>query len=145
MDDKAYLIKQIKKLRKIDYYYNLLILIIIMFFILICPVVIYNIIIKNEFLSAILLIFAEVFFITLSVNYYKKVRDLSANKRSRILDCIENPEKVTEIIILPNRILFEIKGKQDDSIVLKESEYRSQIIESIKLVFINANIVVNQS
>lgn len=143
MEQRKYLLSQIKRLRKIDFYNNLSKLVLIVLFVLICPVLIYNKILLHEYFTVVFLIIAEVVFIVLAIPLFNESKEKYSLKNSRIIRCIEHPEIVTEIIITPNKILFEIKELEDESIFLDHSEYRNKIIKSIESIFINTRIVNN--
>lgn len=144
MENKNYLIKQLKYLRRVEFYSNFSKLIILLLFVMLSPIAIYEKIINSELFIALILMVAEIVFIVLSINFFSKAKEYSSIKKSRLFECVNNPELVSEIIISKNKILFEIKGMQDETLCLKESEYRTKIIDSIVLIFGKNKVILTK-
>lgn len=141
MESKNYLIKQIEYLRRVEFYSQLSKLILLSLYVIISPFVIYAKIINSELFVALILIFAEIVLIVLSYNIFFKVLEFSSIKNSRIYQCIDNPELVNEVLVSNNKILFELKGIQDEALFLKNSDYRNEIIDSIRTVFGKTKVI----
>jgi len=141
MENINFIIQQLKYLRKIEFYNYASKLGILLIFVVLSPIAIYEKTINSEFLLALILIFAEIVFLVLCINFYNKAKDFSSIKRSRLYQCIEKPELLNEIIVSDHKILFEIKGMEDETIYIRDSEYRDKIIDSIKSVF-GSSIVI---
>lgn len=144
MENKNYLIKQLKYLRRVEFFSNFSKLIILLLFVMLSPIAIYEKIINSELFIALILMVAEIVFIVLSINFFSKAKEYSSIKKSRLFQCVNNPELVSEIIISKNKILFEIKGMQDETLYLKESEYRTKIIDSIVLIFGKNKVILTK-
>lgn len=141
MESKNYLIKQIEYLRRVEFYSQLSKLILLSLYVIISPFVIYAKIINSELFVALILIIAEIVLIVLSYNIFFKVLEFSSIKNSRIYQCIDNPELVNEVLVSNNKILFELKGIQDEALFLKNSDYRNEIIDSIRTVFGKTKVI----
>lgn len=141
MGNINYFIKQLKYLRRVDFYSYVSKLIILLLFVVLSPIAIYEKIVNSELLIALILVVAEIIFIVLSINFYIKAKEFSSIKRSRLYQCIKNPELVNEILVSKNKILFEIKGMQDETLYMKDSEYRKKIIDSIKSTFGESKVI----
>ncbi len=144
MENKNYFIKQLKYLRRVEFFSNFSKLIILLLFVMLSPIAIYEKIINSELFIALILMVAEIVFIVLSINFFSKAKEYSSIKKSRLFQCVNNPELVSEIIISKNKILFEIKGMQDETLYLKESEYRTKIIDSIVLIFGKNKVILTK-
>lgn len=143
MEQKKYLISQLKRLRRIEFFSNLPRLILVFLFVVLSPILIYDKILRHEYFIVVILIIAEIVFFVLAVTLFKHGKEKYSLRNSRIIRCIDEPELVSKILITSNKILFEIKGLEDEAIVLKHSEYRKKIINSIKSVFDSTKIVSN--
>lgn len=142
MEGREQFINQLKRLRKNEVYSRLVKLIILTVFIILTPFVIFEKINDNDIITLGVLFFAELLFICMAIMIHKAALEFFSIKNSRIYQCIENPSAVTEIVITPQKIVFEIKGMEDETIFLKHSQYRSELITNIKEVF-GENIIVN--
>jgi len=141
MEGREQFIIQLKRLRKNEFYSRLVKLIILAVFIILTPFVIVEKIQEKDIMTLGILLFAELFFIGITVLIFKAAFEFFSIKNSRIYQCIENPGAVTEIVITPHKIVFEIKGMEDETIFLKQSQFRSELVNNIKKVF-GENIIV---
>lgn len=144
MDEKKYFIDQLKNIRRNEFLSVFLRAFIIFTFVSLSPFIIQNKIAEKDTLIVIFLILAEVIFISLLYSQILILVSLFYIKNSRIYCCIDKPEAVTEIIISDKKILFEIKGMEDETIYMKPSESRKQLINAIKTIFRNSNLVINK-
>lgn len=145
MKAKERLIKNLKKQRKNEIYLRLIEFILSLIFVVLTPIAIYEILIEEDILITIILCVAEIIFIGISFFLFKNIIELKDITNSRIYQCIENPSAVTEIIVTPTKIIFELKGMEDESIILKNSSLRIELVNNIKEVFgENKIITINQ-
>lgn len=142
MEPKIYFIKQLKKIRSAEFYRNSIKLLLMLLFIVLTPVSLYEKILDREYFIAIILIVAEIVFAGLCFGFFNKAKAFFSIKTSRIFQCVEKPELVNEIIVSKYRVVFEIKGMEDEYICIKNSEYRNTIIDSIKSIFGNDKVIV---
>jgi len=141
MENSNFFIKQLKYLRRVEFYNYASKLIILLLFVVLTPIAIYEKIVNSELFIALILVVAEILFIVLSINFYIKAKEFSSIKGSRMYQCVEKPALVNEILVSKNKILFEIKGMQDDTLFIKDSEYRNKIIDSIKSIFGSEKVI----
>ena len=144
MNEKKELIKQLNSQRKANFFSQLIKVIFISIFIILAPFVIYYKWLNEDVLTVSLLIIAELVFIIIGLVLFNTAKEFYSIKKSRIYQCIDNPENVTEIIVSPQKILFEIKGMEDETIFLKHSDYRNKVLSNINKVF-GVNKIVNIS
>lgn len=145
MKAKERLIKNLKMQRKNEICLRLIEFILSLIFVVLTPIAIYDILIEKDILITIILCVAEIIFIGISIFLFKNIIDLKDITNSRIYQCIEKPSAATEIIVTPTKIIFELKGMEDESIILKNSSLRIELINNIKEVFgENKIITINQ-
>ena len=144
MEGREQFTNQLKRLRKNEFYRRLVKLIILAVFIILTPFIIFEKILEKDIVTLGILLFSELFFIVITIMILKSALEFFRLKNSRIYQCIENPDAVTEIVITPHKIVFEIKGMEDETIFLKHSQFRSELITNIKEVFGENKIVNNQ-
>jgi hypothetical protein len=99
---------------------------------------------ERDFSTVILLFISGVLFSAIAYLFYKSAIDFYSIHKSRIYSCIENPEHVTEIIVTDKKILFEIKGMEDETLFIKDSGRKKEILDSIKIIFGDDKIVMNK-
>ena len=143
MNREEKFIKQLTKIYRTAFLSNMIKLILISLFIILSTILIWNKFEEKEYMTIIFLIIADIVFIGLAIILFKMSREYSSLKNSRINHCIHNPDLISEIIITPTKIVFEIKGMEDETILIKESKFKSELITNIKEVFGNNNIVKN--
>lgn len=141
MDAKEKLTKNLKRLRKNEFYFRLGKLIFLFVFVILTPIAIIERIIEGDVLTLVILFIAELIFIGISYIFFKDAIELKNITNSRIYQCIDNPVAVTEIVVTPDKIVFELKGMEDESILLKNSSSRTELINNIKEVFGENKIV----
>lgn len=144
MEAKEKLIKNLKRHRRDGIYVRSIELILSLLFVFLTPVAIYDIIIEGNILSIIILFIAEIIFVGISFFLAKIILDLRNIKNSRIYQCIVNPAAMTEIIIRPKKIIFEIKGMRDETLYLSQSKFRNELIENIISVF-GSDKIINEN
>jgi hypothetical protein len=143
MKTKLLFVKQLIRQRKIEFYmraYKILLLIII---VILSLFMIIDKIKERDFSTVILLLISVVLFSSIAYLFYKSAMDFYSIHKSRIYYCIEHPEHVTEIIVTSQKILFEIKGMEDETLFIKDSERKTEILNSIKNIFGEDKIVIN--
>ena len=143
MDTKERLVKHLKKLRKNEFYFLLVKIIFITTFLILTPIIIYEKIQERDFITIVLLLIAEMVLILVAIMLLKTAFEIFKIENSSIYQCINNPNAVTEIVITPNKIVFEIKGMEDETLFLKKSHFRSEMLSYIKEVFGENKIVDN--
>jgi hypothetical protein len=143
MDGKENLIRHLKKLRKNLFYSRIGKITPLFFFVILTPISIYSKVQEKDILTVVLLTIAELFFLGIIVVVLKSATEYNNIKNSRIYQCIENPGAVNEIVVTPHKIVFEIKGMEDESIFLRESKFRTELLTYIKEVFGEKKIVIN--
>lgn len=143
MESKDRLVKQLKNIRKNIFISRLIKVVFLLAFVILMPIVIYEKIVANDLISVIFFIIAEVILIVVTIVLSKSAREFYSLKSSRIYKCMENPDAISEIIVTNEKILFEIKGMQDEKLYLKESKFRSLLISNITEVFGEDKIVKN--
>ncbi len=143
MQTKLLFVKQLIRQRKIEFYlraYKILLLIII---VILSVFMIIDKIKERDIPTIILLLISVVFFSAIAYMLYKSAMDYYSIHKSSIYSCIENPANVTEIIVTSQKILFEIKGMEDETLFIKDSGRKREILESIKIIFGDDKIVMN--
>jgi len=143
MDSKKLLISQLKKLRNNAFNQSLLKVIFLTIFVILAPISIYSKIQESDILTVIVLFIAEAFFIGIIIILLKSGILNKNICNSSIYQSINEPGLVTEIIVTPDKIVFEIKGLEDETLFIKESTFRSEMLKNIKDVF-GENKVVNK-
>lgn len=143
MDAKKELIKQLHKKYNVHFYSQLIKVLIILLFILLTPFSIYEKWQENEILTLILLIITESVFIFILIILFNSAKEHYSLKNSSIYKCIDNPESITEIIVTQKKILFEIKGIEDETIFIKHSAKRERLLSYIKQIFGENKIINN--
>lgn len=143
MDSKNLLISQLKKLRNNAFNQSLLKVIFLTIFVILAPISIYSKIQESDILTVIVLFIAETFFIGIIIILLKSGILNKNIRNSSIYQSINDPGLVTEIIVTPDKIVFEIKGLEDETLFIKESTFRTEILKNIKDVF-GENKVVNK-
>jgi hypothetical protein len=141
--DKAFLIKQFKRLYKIEYSSKIVKLILLLLFVVLSPILIYDEFILGKYLTAVFISIAELLFLFLSYTTFLSIREKTSFAKSRINKCFQNPTILNKIIISDNKILFDISDMEDEAIYLKNSEYKKVIVNSLKSVFGESKIVSN--
>lgn len=137
------LIKEFQKFRRRDFFCRLLKIIFLATLSILTPFLIYDTIIKQDIMTVIVLLIAELLFVILAIMLFRDALEFYKIKGNSLFQCIDNPELLTEIIVTPHKIVFEIKGMIDETIHIKESKYRSLLITNIKEVFGEDKIVKN--
>lgn len=142
MDQKDYIITQIRKVRRNGFISSLIYLLFILLFLVLSPFVIIEKIQLREFSTVIILTLGEIILTIVAFLFFQIVKEKYSIKNSRILKCIENPDLVSEIIVQPSKIIFEIKGMEDETINLKNSDYRSKLIAAIESIFGKSKLII---
>lgn len=142
-DDTEYLFKQFNRLYKIEYYSKLVKLIPLVLFVVLSPILIYDEFISGKYLTVVFLLIAEMLFLFLSFSMYSDIRGKTSFVKSRIYKCFQNQNIMSKIIVSDNKILFDISDMEDEAIYLKDSEYKRNIVNSLKSVFGESKIVSN--
>lgn len=142
MEAKEKLTRNLKQLRNSEFYITQGKLILLFVFVIITPIAMFERINEGDILTFIILFIAEILFIGISYVLFKGALELKNITNSRIYQCIENPVAVTEIVVTPTKIVFELKGMEDESILLKDSSRRIELINNIKEVFGENKIVI---
>jgi hypothetical protein len=142
MDAKEKLIRNLKQLRNNEFYIRLGKLLLLFVFVIITPIAIFERINDGDILTLVILLIAEILFIGISYVLLKDALELKNITSSRIYQCIVNPVAVTEIIVTPTKIVFELKGMEDESILLKPSSRRIELVNNIKEVFGENKVVI---
>lgn len=135
MDRNTRLIKNLKRLRKNEFISRLIKIILLTIIIFLTPFTIYEKIADGDLLTGFVLLLAELFLIGIGIMLLRSALEFYDIKNSRIYQCIENHEAVTEIVVTPQKIVFEIKGMEDETIYLKHSKFRNELISNITKVF----------
>lgn len=141
--DNEYLFKQFNRLYKIEYYSKLVKLIPLVLFVVLSPILIYDEFISGKYLTVVFLLIAEMLFLFLSFSMYSDIRGKTSFVKSRIYKCFQNQNIMSKIIVSDNKILFDISDMEDEAIYLKDSEYKRNIVNSLKSVFGESKIVSN--
>jgi hypothetical protein len=141
MEAKEKLIKNLKRLRENEFYLRLGKLIFLFVFVILTPIAIVERIIEGDVLTLVILFIAELIFVGISYIFFKDAIELKNITNSRIYQCIDNPVAVTEIVVTPDKIVFELKGMEDESIFLKHSGFKTELVDNIKEVFGENKIV----
>lgn len=142
-DDTEYLFTQFNRLYKIEYYSKLVKLIPLVLFVVLSPILIYDEFISGKYLTVVFLLIAEMLFLFLSFSMYSDIRGKTSFVKSRIYKCFQNQNIMSKIIVSDNKILFDISDMEDEVIYLKDSEYKRNIVNSLKSVFGESKIVSN--
>ena len=142
-DVKLYLIGQFNRLYIIEYYSKLAKLIPLVLFVALNPILIYDEFIAGKYLTTIFLIIAELLFLFLFFTMNKDIRERTSFAKSRISKCFQNQNILNKIIVSDNKILFDISDMKDEAIYIKNSEYKRNIVNSLKKVFGESKIVSN--
>lgn len=141
--DNEYLFKQFNRLYKIDYLSKLVKLVLLVLFVLLSPILIYDKFISGKYLTVVFLLIAEFLFLFLSYSMYSEIRGKTSFTKSRIYKGFQDKNIVNRIIVSDNKILFDISDMEDEAIYLKNSEYKRNIVNSLKSVFGESKIVSN--
>lgn len=141
--DKAFLIKQFKRLCKIEYFSKMVKLIPLLLFVVLSPILVYDEFISGKYLTAIFISIAELLFLFLSYTTFLSIKEKTSFSKSRINKCFQNQNILNKIIVSDNKILFDISDMEDEAIYLKSSEYKKVIVNSLKSVFGESKIVSN--
>lgn len=142
-DDTKYLFTQFNRLYKIDYISRLVKLLPLVLFVVLSPILIYDEFISGKYLTVVFLLIAEMLFLFLSFSMYSDIRGKTSFVKSRIYKCFQNQNIMSKIIVSDNKILFDISDMEDEAIYLKDSEYKRNIVNSLKSVFGESKIVSN--
>jgi len=142
MESKKRLISQLKKLRKSAFNQSLLKVIFLGIFVILAPISIYSKIKESDILTVIVLLIAETFFVGIIIILLKSGISNRNIHNSSIYQSIEKPGLVTEIIVTSEKIVFEIKGLEDETLYIKESTFRTEILKNIKNVFGENKVVL---
>ena len=118
-------------------------LFLLVLFVLLNPILIYDGIITRKVFAVILLSIAEFLFLFLSYSTYSDVRNKNSFSKSRIYKGFQNQNIVNRILVSDNKIIFDISGMEDESLYLKNSEYKRKIVNSLKSVFGESKIITN--
>ena len=143
MESKKQLISQLKKLRQSAFNQNLLKVIFLTIFVILAPIIIYSKIQESDILTVVVLFIAETLFIGIIIILLNSGIFNNNIQNSSIYKCIENPGLVTEIIVTSEKIVFEIKGLEDETLFIKESIFKTEILKNIQDVFGENKIVNN--
>lgn len=141
--DNEYLFKQFNRLYKIEYLSKLVKFVPLILFVLLSPILIYDEFILGNYLTVVFLLIAEFLFLFLSYSMYSDIRDKTSFTKSRIYKGFQDKNIVNRIIVSDNKILFDISDMEDEAIYLKDSEYKRNIVNSLKSVFGESKIVSN--
>ncbi|MCB0537100.1 MAG: hypothetical protein KDC92_09765 [Bacteroidetes bacterium] len=141
--DNEYLFKQFNRLYKIEYLSKLVKFVPLVLFVLLSPILIYDEFILGKYLTVVFLLIAEFLFLFLSYSMYSDIRDKTSFTKSRIYKGFQDKNIVNRIIVSDNKILFDISDMEDEAIYLKDSEYKRNIVNSLKSVFGESKIVSN--
>ena len=141
--DNEYLFKQFNRLYKIEYLSKLVKFVPLVLFVLLSPILIYDEFILGKYLTVVFLIIAEFLFLFLSYSMYSDIRDKTSFTKSRIYKGFQDKNIVNRIIVSDNKILFDISDMEDEAIYLKDSEYKRNIVNSLKSEFGESKIVSN--
>ncbi|MBP8994471.1 MAG: hypothetical protein KBG30_11780 [Bacteroidales bacterium] len=141
--DKTFLIKQFKRLYKIEYFSKMVKLIPLLLFVVLSPILVYDEFISGKYLTAIFISIAELLFLFLSYTTFLSIKEKTSFSKSRINKCFQNQNILNKIIVSDNKILFDISDMEDEAIYLKSSEYKKVIVNSLKSVFGESKIVSN--
>jgi hypothetical protein len=144
MESKERLIRNLKKHRKKEFFSRLVKIIFLSVFIILTPIIIYEKIQEKDFMTVVLLSISELIISVIAIILLKIAIKFYQIKNSGIFRCIENPQAVSEIVVTPCKIVFEIKGMEDETIFLKHSVFRTEILTTFKEVF-GENKFVNNS
>ena len=143
IQENEYLLKQFKRLYKIEYISKLVKFVPIVLFVLLSPILIYDELISGKYLTVVFLLLAEFLFLFLSYSMYSDIRGKNSFAKSRIFKGFQDKNIVNRIIVSDNKILFDISDMEDEAIYLNNSEYRRNIVNSLKKVFGESKIVSN--
>lgn len=141
--DNEYLFKQFNRLYKIEYLSKLVKFVPLVLFVLLSPILIYDEFILGKYLTVVFLLIAEFLFLFLSYSMYSDIRDKTSFTKSRIYKGFQDKNIVNRIIVSDNKILFDISDMEDEAIYLKDSEYKRNIVNSLKSVFGESKIISN--
>jgi hypothetical protein len=143
MDARTHFIKQLKRLRKIEFY-TLMFKSLFFFVLCLClSIILIEKFQERDNSTALFLLISLIFFIGIAIMFLKGALEFNSIENSQIINCIEKPYLVTEIIINSKKIKFEIRGMEDETIFLKNSARKDEIIQSIILIFGKDKIVMN--
>ena len=142
-DYTEYLFTQFNRLYKIEHLSKLVKFVPLVLFVLLSPILIYDELISGKYLTVVFLLLAEFLFLFLSYSMYSDIRDKTSFTKSRIYKGFQDKNIVNRIIVSDNKILFDISDMEDEAIYLKDSEYKRNIVNSLKSVFGESKIVSN--
>ena len=140
---KEYLIGEITRRRKIHFYNSIVKMSFITVFVALCPLLIYKSVIQKDLLISFFLLMSEVVFVVILIFLFRFVKDKINVRESRIIKCIENPEILSEFIVNNYSFLFEIKGMENETLIISHNETRKKILIALKDVFDSSKIVTN--
>ena len=143
IQENEYLLKQFKRLYKIEYISKLVKFVPLVLFVLLSPILIYDELISGKYLTVVFLLLAEFLFLFLSYSMYSDIRGKNSFAKSRIFKGFQDKNIVNRIIVSDNKILFDLLDMEDEAIYLNNSEYRRNIVNSLKKVFGESKIVSN--
>jgi hypothetical protein len=140
-EDEHYLMRQFKRLYKIEYYSKLAKLVPYLLFIVLSPIIIYDEFISERYLTVFFLFMAELLFLFLAYSKYSSLKENKSFAQSRIYKCMHNKELANKIIVSNSKILFDISDMEDETLILNNSEYKNKIVDSLKNVFGESKLV----
>ena len=143
MNDEKYLINQIGRLYTINLYINALKLSAYVILVLSSPILIYVEFVSGEYSTAVFLFVSELIFLYLTYKMFLHIKNISSFAKSQISKCFQNQNILNKIIVSDNKILFDISDMEDEAIYIKNSEYKRNIVNSLKSVFGESKIVSN--
>lgn len=143
MQTKPLFVKQLSIQRKREFFFRASKVLLILIIIVLAAFMIIDKVNVGDYATAVFLIISVVFYCTIAYLLFRSAMEFYSIHNSRIYFCIEKPEYVTEIIVTPQKILFEIKGMEDEALFIKNSKRKDEILESIKNTFGDDKIVMN--
>ena len=84
IQENEYLLKQFKRLYKIEYISKLVKFVPLVLFVLLSPILIYDELISGKYLTVVFLLLAEFLFLFLSYSMYSDIRGKNSFTKSRI-------------------------------------------------------------
>lgn len=142
MSQKLLFAKQLIKQRRIEFYLHAYKILFLLIIVALSLFMIVDKIQERDFSSVIFLLISVVLFSAFAYMLYKSAMNFYSIHKSSIYSCIDNPEQVTEIIVTPQKILFEIKGMEDETLFMKDCQRKEEILDSIKNIFGKEKIVM---
>jgi hypothetical protein len=143
MKAKIQFINQLKRIRKIEFYSRMIKFLFLIVLIVLSAFLSIEKLMQKDIPTGIFLFLSLILFSALAYFYFKDAYEYYSIKNSTVFYCVSKPERVTEIIVYPKSIIFEIKGMKDETILLKDSVRKDEMIQYIIIIFGKDKVVMN--